>query len=91
MARTALVDLLRRAAAISTVARQSGEPLDEAIERDLALRTDASRRRFLRQSISASAALMLGACAPTRLMRTDNLDDVIVVGAGVAGLTAAWR
>jgi len=91
MARTALVDLLRRAAAISALARQSGEPLDEAIERDLAMRTDASRRRFMRQSMVASGALMLGACAPTRLMRTHNQGDVIVVGAGVAGLTAAWR
>ena len=91
MARTALVDLLRRAAAISVVAARSGESLDEAIDRDLALRTDLSRRRFLRQSMAASTALMVGACAPARLMRTENVDDVIVVGAGVAGLTAAWR
>lgn len=91
MARSALVDLLRRAAAISAVARSSGEPLDEAIDRDIALRIDASRRRFLRQSITASTALMLGACTPSRLLRKDNSDDVIVVGAGVAGLTAAWR
>ena len=91
MARTVLVDLLRRAAAISAVARSSGEPLDEAIDRDIAMRTDASRRRFLRRSITASAALMLGACAPTRMLRKDSADDVIVVGAGVAGLTAAWR
>ncbi len=91
MARTALVDLLRRAAVISAVAKRTGEPLEEAIDRDTAMRTDASRRRFLRQSITASAALMLGACAPKRLMRTESADDVIVVGAGVAGLTAAWR
>lgn len=91
MARTALVDLLRRAAVISAVARHSGEPIDEAIDRDIAMRVDASRRRFLRQTITASTALMLGACAPSRLMRMDNADDVIVVGAGVAGLTAAWR
>lgn len=91
MARTALVDLLRRAAAISAVARHSGEPIEEAIDRDIGMRVDASRRRFLRQTITASTALMLGACAPSRLMRMDNADDVIVVGAGVAGLTAAWR
>lgn len=91
MARTALVDLLRRAAAISSIARKSGESLDEAIDRDIAMRIDASRRRFLRQSITATTALMLGACAPARLLRNDNADDVIVVGAGVAGLTAAWR
>ena len=57
MARTALVDLLRRAAAISAVARHSGESLDEAIDRDIALRTDSSRRCFLRQSDSALASI----------------------------------
>jgi monoamine oxidase len=91
MARTALVDLLRRAAAISAVARNTGEPLDEAIARDIELRTNLSRRRFLRQSAAASAALMMGACAPTRMMSRTNDDNVIIVGAGVAGLTAGWR
>lgn len=92
MARTALVDLLRRAAAISAIARQSGESLDEAIARDIELRTNASRRRFLRQSVAASAALMVAACAPTRMIAGSGGDDeVVVVGAGVAGLTCAWR
>jgi monoamine oxidase len=91
MARTALVDLLRRAAAISAVARSSGESIDEAVARDIAMRTDISRRRFLHQSIAASSALMFGACAPTRHLRKDHGDEVIVVGAGVAGLTCAWR
>lgn len=92
MARTALVDLLRRAAAISAIARQSGESLDEAIARDIELRTNASRRRFLRQSVAASAALMMAACAPTRMIAGSGGDDeVVVVGAGVAGLTCAWR
>jgi monoamine oxidase len=91
MARTVLVDLLRRAAAISAVARHSGEPLDEAIARDMEMRTNASRRRFLRQSVAASAALMVGACAPARRMSKGKDEEVIVVGAGVAGLTCAWR
>ena len=39
MARAVLVDLLRRAAAISAIARETGESLDEAIGRDVALRT----------------------------------------------------
>jgi monoamine oxidase len=91
MARTALVDLLRRAAAISAVARHSGEPIDEAIARDIELRANSSRRRFLQQSVAASAALMLAACGPARMLAKSRDDDVIIVGAGVAGLTAAWR
>ncbi|MGA9334211.1 MAG: NAD(P)/FAD-dependent oxidoreductase [Rudaea sp.] len=91
MARTALVALLRRAAAITAVAARSGESLDEAIDRDFAMRVDASRRRFLQQSIAASTALMLGACAATRFPQRKDADEVIVVGAGIAGLSAAWR
>ncbi|MGB0132435.1 hypothetical protein [Dokdonella sp.] len=47
MARIASVDWLRRAATASVVARYSGEPLDQAHDHDIALRTDAFRRRFL--------------------------------------------
>jgi len=92
MARTALVDVLRRAAVIAAVARETGEPLDEAIARERALRVDHARRRFLRQSAVASAALMLGACArvPAPVRGADK-DEVVVVGAGIAGLTCAHR
>lgn len=92
MARTALVDLLRRAAAIAAHARASGESLDEAIERERGLRVDHARRRFLRNSIGASAGLMLAACAGVPApRRTAVADDVIIVGAGIAGLACAHR
>jgi monoamine oxidase len=90
MARTALVDLLRRAAAIAAVSRATGESFDEARAREREGRL-LSRRRFLQQSAGASAALMLAACARVPLQRTSDADDVIIVGAGIAGLTAAWR
>ena len=90
MARTPLVDVLRRAAAIAAVARGSGEPLDEAIARERELRVDHARRRFLAQSMSASAALMLAACVPV-LPRREVAGDVVIVGAGIAGLTCAHR
>jgi monoamine oxidase len=89
MARTPLVDLLRRAAAIAAVARRTGMPLDETIERERELRVDHARRRFLRNSAGASAALALAACVP--MPRTRDDDDVVIVGAGVAGLTCAYR
>lgn len=90
MARTALVDLLRRAATLAAMARASGEPLAELIERERETRGDRGRRRFLRQAAAASAGLMLGACAHIP-QRIGDAEDVVIVGAGIAGLTCAWR
>jgi monoamine oxidase len=90
MAPTPLVDVLRRAAAIARHARRTGEPLDEAIARDRELRIDRARRRFLGRSALASAALMLPACVGNP-PRAANEDEVVIVGAGVAGLTCAYR
>jgi monoamine oxidase len=91
MARTALADVLRRAAMIAAEARRTGEPLDEAIARERQLRVDHARRRFLRQAGGAAAALALAACARMPLTRPDGADEVAVVGAGIAGLTCAHR
>ncbi|MGB4859961.1 MAG: FAD-dependent oxidoreductase, partial [Dokdonella sp.] len=90
MARTRLVNLLRRAANVASHCRATGEPLDEAIERAQSLRALHSRRRFLQQTIGAASALTLAACARAPLL-SDKDDDVVIVGAGIAGLTAAWR
>ena len=89
MARTPLVDVFRRAAAIAAHARRTGEPLDSLIERDRELRIDHARRRFLGQSLGVSAALMLGGCATKPPQAGSGTDDVGIVGAGIAGLTAA--
>jgi monoamine oxidase len=89
MARTPLVDLLRRASEIAAYARRTGMPLDEVIEYERGLRVDHARRRFLRQSAGVSAALLLGACAPMPRERDD--DAVVIIGAGAAGLTCAYR
>ena len=59
MARTPLVDVFRRAAAIAAHSRRSGEPLDAVIERERELRVDHARRRFLGQSVGVSAALIV--------------------------------
>jgi monoamine oxidase len=90
MARTPLVDLLRRATAIAAHARHHGKPLDEVIDEERVLRVDRSRRKFLRATAGASAALMLAACAPMP-RRSARDDDVVIVGAGIAGLVCAHR
>jgi monoamine oxidase len=91
MARTPIVDLLRRAAAIAAHAKRSGRPLDEVIAFERERRVDHARRRFLRTSAGASAALLLAACAPVPLAQKRDDDAVVIVGAGVAGLTCAYR
>lgn len=88
MARTHLVDLLRRGAAIARVAQATGEPLQEAVMREMEMR--ASRRQFLKQSLAMTSALALGACARVP-HQNDASEAVVIVGAGIAGLTCAWR
>lgn len=90
MSRTPLAHLLQRAAALAAHSRRSGEPLDELIERSRAARVDAARRRFLLTSAGASVALLAG-CARLPRLADPGTDDVVVVGAGIAGLTCAWR
>jgi monoamine oxidase len=51
-----------------------------------------SRRGFLGCSAGAASTLLLGACArPLQRIATGSREPVIIVGAGVAGLVAAYR
>jgi monoamine oxidase len=87
MARTPLFALLQRAARIARNAMHADMPLDEFHDRGRALRIDATRRRLLQ---GTAASVVLTACAPaTRL--AGGTPEVAIVGAGIAGLTAAWR
>ncbi|HEY2345177.1 MAG TPA: FAD-dependent oxidoreductase [Xanthomonadaceae bacterium] len=95
MARTPLFDALQRAARIAHLARRSALPIDETIERAREARLQASRRRFLRDACGAAATLALVGPAG-RLMAAPvpapaDGEEVVIVGAGIAGLTAAWR
>jgi monoamine oxidase len=48
-----------------------------------------SRRHFMRTSVAAGAGALLSSCA--NASRRDKSQPVAIVGAGVAGLTAAYR
>jgi monoamine oxidase len=93
MARTPLFDALQRAVWIACHSLHSRAPLDEVIERARESRAGASRRRFLRGACGAGATLAFAGCAPRvrRLLVPTDRDEVAIVGAGIAGLTAAWR
>jgi monoamine oxidase len=92
MSRTPLFAILRRAAALARHAHRSAQPVDEVVERAMEMRREDSRRRFLRSLGVGSAALAVAACAPRAVQAPKHGDDeVVIVGAGVAGLTAGWR
>ena len=90
MARTPLFALLQRASRLAWQADTSGVPLDELIDRSYGAR-HVSRRTFLAAAGASAAALAAGGCASVPLRRGSREPQVIIVGAGLAGLTAAYR
>ena len=89
MGRTPLFRLLQRAAAIARASRHVRMPLDEFHDLVRTQRIDRRRRRLL-QGAGASA-LLAGCSSLPAPMRANTDDEVAIVGAGIAGLTAAWR
>jgi len=90
MGRTPLFDLLQRAARIARASLHDAAPLDEFYEQGREFRIDRKRRRFI-QGASAGTGLLLSGCAPMPKPAMQAGDEVVVVGAGIAGLTAAYR
>ncbi|HEY0662353.1 MAG TPA: FAD-dependent oxidoreductase, partial [Lysobacter sp.] len=88
MGRTPLFTLLQRAARIARAATKTHEPLDEFYARGREWRVDRGRRRLLQ---GAGAAALLAGCGHMPRALTVPGDEVTIVGAGIAGLTAAWR
>ena len=89
MGRTPLFRLLQRTAAIARASRHQRMPLDEFVDAVHTQRIDRRRRRLL-QGAGASA-LLAGCSSVPAPMRAGSGDEVVIVGAGIAGLTAAWR
>ncbi len=93
MARSPIFDSLRRALMLPTLAlRKGAPPLDELIEmREYFERQGvekAGRRRFLRTSALSGLALAGGRLLPPS---TSGRSRIVIVGAGVAGLNAAYK
>jgi len=103
MARTPLFAAVDRALRLARAAERAGMPAREAVELDREARGEEpaalpgmSRRRFLAAGATAAAGLALPGCVtrfPRRAGSPGGLggDPVLVVGAGIAGLTAAYR
>ncbi len=92
MARTRLFARLRRAALIDRASRQLKLDPEEIRALAEARRTvNRSRRQFLIHTAAATSALTLVGCGVSVNGPVDEDDAVVIVGAGIAGLTAAWR
>lgn len=90
MARTPLFRLISRALKQAQTANHTALGEAEIVDRMAASRID--RRQFLAASGAAAAGVALARCAPlTTLAPRTREDSVLIVGAGIAGLTAAYR
>jgi monoamine oxidase len=106
MSRTPLFRLVQRSYRTASYAFTHHEPVDELLDRRDESRLAAqarraeqriSRREFVAGSTAVAALAALDACAPrtptpaATPRRDDNATPVLIVGAGIAGLTAGYR
>lgn len=95
MARTPLFRLIRRSLRLAQVSLRTGMPADEAVERWRAA-PKVSRRYFLGASAATAAGMALTGCKlrgvpGSTSSKAKGAGEVLVLGAGIAGLTAAYR
>jgi monoamine oxidase len=90
MPRTPLFREVRRTLRFAAYLEATHTPTAEGIERVLAERLRWTRRRFLQSAAVAAAGVLVGAPRLARAAAPTG-SDVIVVGAGVSGLTCAYR
>lgn len=90
MAKFPLIDLLRRAYKIARLSHHSGIPADEIID---IFKQKTSRRRLLYGGLTAAGAIAGATLGNIHLASVAVAADskILVVGAGIAGLTAAYR
>jgi monoamine oxidase len=89
VSRTPLFRLLQRSYALARESARTGIPVDEVVDRAREART-ITRRGFLQGSAAVAGLTLIG--GPKRLLaQAEKGGEVLIVGAGLAGLTAAWR
>ena len=89
MSKSPLIKILRQAYRISKISRKTGIPPAELLD---IFSQKISRRRFLQKGLAFSVGLSTTFLAHKTLSATDaKIAPVLVVGAGIAGLTAAYR
>lgn len=91
MPRTPLFREVRKTLRFAAYLEATHTPTEEGIERVLAERFRWSRRRFLQTAAVAAAGLVVGAPRLARAAACTSCNDVIIVGAGISGLTCAYR
>lgn len=86
-------DVAVRAAAVQSRIRGERAEARAAATAGAAAAAGWSRRDFLGFSAGAASTLLLGACARplSRIGSAGSTEPVLIVGAGIAGLTAAYR
>lgn len=91
MGRAPLFRFLRRSLGIARHSLHSQTPLDELLDQRRE-RAALSRRELLIGAASAAAVTAYAGCAPARILTPRvREEDVLIFGAGIAGLTAAYR
>ncbi len=92
MARTPLLRSLRRSLRLAQASARSGRAPSDLLA-DLQDPRRYTRREFLLRSGTAMVGLGLVGCLPRSGNERSPGDDpqVVIVGAGIAGLTAGWR
>lgn len=90
MSRTPLFSVIRRSFRLAHHAVRTGEPVDEVVERARAV-PGLSRRQFLGGTAAAAGLALAGARPFAARAQTPPGREVLIVGAGIAGLTAGYR
>ena len=105
MSRTPLFRLLQRSYRAASYSIIHAEPVDELLDRRDEARQarvaerqgQMSRRQFVAGTAAVAAVATLDACAPrtptvaATPQRSEGGPPVLIIGAGIAGLTAGYR
>ena len=90
MARTALFDFVRNSMRIARASLHTEEPAAELLERWIETRR-TNRREFIKGASVVAAGAAFTRCAGPLATAARSGDPVLIIGAGIAGLTTAYR